>query len=79
MHYRIQGIPCQVELSVSGRYVPAKVNADPDDCYEAEYPEVELTVLDRRGYPAPWLAAKMTSAEEDKIVERLLKEREAES
>lgn len=31
-----------VECSVSGRYRPAKINADPDDCYEAEYPEVEI-------------------------------------
>jgi hypothetical protein len=72
---RISGIPCEVELlHIYGRYVPAKTDADPSSCYEAEYPEVEFAVLDRKGRPADWLEAKMTEGEHRRITEELLTE-----
>lgn len=65
---RVAGIPCQVEvLSFEGSYSPAKVDADPGSCYPAEYPEIDWRLLDRRGYPAPWLEAKLTDTERDEI------------
>lgn len=77
MHTRIAGIPCQAQIThISGRYVPAKTNADPDDCYPASYPEVEWEVLDRKGYAAPWLAKKMTTEDMDRIETELLGELE---
>lgn len=64
METRIAGIPCIIRLDrVIGRYLPAKIYAEPEYCYEAQYPEVEFTVCDRRGRPAPWLERKMTMAE----------------
>jgi len=69
---RIQGIPCQIEYTVKGRYVPAKTNADPDSCYEAEYPEIEFEVLDQRGRPAPWLARKLTDNDTQRIETQIL-------
>jgi hypothetical protein len=66
--HRVAGMPCKVEiLSIDGDYVPAKTNADPDSCYPAEYPEIEWQLLDRRGRPAPWLEAKLTSTEREEI------------
>lgn len=71
----ICGIPCVAEItSVHGRYIPAKIYADPDDCYEAQYPEVEWTVFDRKGYPAPWLEKKLTVEEAARIEADLIAE-----
>lgn len=63
----ICGIPCMVEFTVHGKYVPARIWADPNDCYEAQYPEIEFTVCDRRGRPAPWLEKKMTDSDKERI------------
>lgn len=69
----ICGIPCQVEItSIDGRFVPAKINADPNSCYEAEYPEIYFDVLDRKGYKAPWLERKMSDRERERIEGELL-------
>lgn len=71
----ICGIPCQAEITrVDGRYVPAKVHGDPDDCYEAEYPEIEWVILDRKGYRAKWLEKKLTDEESARIESELLSE-----
>lgn len=80
MKFKIAGIPCIVTLvEVVGDYVPAKVNADPDDCYEEELPEIEFAVLDRNGRAAPWLAEKMTEEEAVEASYLLLKELEDDS
>ena len=54
----IQGIPCQIEIT---HYTPPErrmvtcTTIDPPDPGELEW-----QVLDRKGYPAAWLEAKMT-------------------
>jgi hypothetical protein len=58
--FRISGIPCQIRATIHGKYRPAHINAPAEFCQEAEYPDVDYEVLDRKGYPAPWLAAKLT-------------------
>ena len=69
----IAGIPCTIRIdSVTGRYLAARIHADPDDCYEAEYPDVEFTVCDRNGRPAPWLHKKLTMDEGMRIEEEIL-------
>lgn len=73
---RISGIPCLIEASVNGTYTPAKTDADPGRCYEAEYPEIEFDVLDRRGRPAPWLAKKLTQADTNRIENLILETQE---
>lgn len=73
MESTVAGIPCLVDvIRISGNYVPAKTNADPDSCYEAEYPEVDFEVCDRNGRPAPWLSCKMTDADAQRIEEQIL-------
>lgn len=76
METKINGIPCTVDYTIRGKYIPAKVNADPDSCYEAEYPEVEFTVCDRNGRPAPWLEAKMTDEDRQRIENEILEQRD---
>lgn len=57
--FHIAGIPCQIRIDSYYHQKPMGVTAASDlDCYG--YTEVEYTVLDRRGYAAPWLAKKIT-------------------
>lgn len=76
---RISGIPCIVEYVIRGKYKPAKIHAPPEYCYEAEYPEVEFTVCDRNGRPAPWLERKMTYEDEKRIEAEILEKHYDES
>lgn len=68
---RIQGIPCIVEMTSYFRLAPQGRSADSsDDCYGGH--EIEFTVCDRRGRPAPWLERKMTDADYDRIEDELI-------
>ena len=50
---RIKGIPAVIEYSITGSYFAATRETP------AEYPEVTMEILDRRGRPAPWLERKL--------------------
>ena len=76
METKINGIPCTVDYTIQGKYKPAKIDADPDSCYEAEYPEVEFTVCDRNGRPAPRLEAKMKDEDRQRIENEILEQRD---
>ena len=76
METKINEIPCTVDYTIRGKYKPAKIDADPDSCYEAEYPEVEFTVCDRNGRSAPWLEAKMTDEDRQRIENEILEQRD---
>lgn len=62
----ISGIPCRVELL---SYRPYRDNrrGHIDDWLPDDPVEIEFEVFDRKGYPAPWLAKKMT----DKDIRRI--------
>lgn len=48
----INGIPCRIRANIS--------HGHPGGDYEPpEDTEVSFTVMDRRGYPSPWLESKM--------------------
>jgi len=63
----IQGIPALVRVhdftQVKGSLHP---NAASDLDYLG-YTEMDYEVLDRRGYPAPWLARKMDWRDEERV------------
>lgn len=62
----VAGIPCLVQIDHVFIQRPLGPSADSDlDCYG--YAEVEFTVLDRRGRPAPWLEKKMTASDKARI------------
>lgn len=65
----VAGIPCTVEvltyLNVPGSH---SYHAASDLDYYG-YSEVEWTLCDRRGRPAPWLERKLTPADEDRILQ----------
>lgn len=67
--YTICGIPCQIGvvsytcvLAFNG---PATLCWSRDDYYG--YTDMEWQVLDRKGYPAPWLSRKLTRSMEQDI------------
>ena len=70
---RISGIPCIVEIT---SYYPARSGKWFRDgsCAAPEYEELEFVVLDRKGYPAPWLERKMDDHDRNRIVEELRKQ-----
>lgn len=62
----VAGIPCLVQIDHVFIQRPLGPSADSDlDCYG--YAEVEFTVLDRRGRPAPWLEKKMTASDKARV------------
>lgn len=70
----VAGIPCLIDYTISGHYEPAKTYGPPEYCYEAQYPEVDFEVLDRRGRAAPWLAKKLTPTEANRIENEILEQ-----
>lgn len=73
MDFRIAGIPCQIELTHLFVQRPLGPLCDSDlDCYG--YTDIEFNVLDRKGYPAPWLERKLTEGDRSEIERLLLKE-----
>lgn len=67
----IQGIPCRI--AIDNCYVQ---DADPS-CTDSDadyygYSEIDYTVLDRRGRPAPWLAKKATDKDNERIEREIL-------
>ena len=70
----IQGIPCQVLVTHFHHQPPWRGSAwtapSSDDYYG--YTEVEFEILDRRGYPAPWLERKMTERDRERIEQEVI-------
>ena len=65
---KISGIPCQCQVTRCRNSVPffGDVNdaVDPPDRGEFDF-----RILDRKGYPAPWLEAKLTPEDEIRLLE----------
>lgn len=73
---RVAGIPCTVRVdtcTIVGPWKgPASSAPSADDYYG--YEEIEFTVCDRRGRPAPWLEKKMSRKDEDEITAKIIRE-----
>lgn len=75
---RISGIPCGIRVDRCFVQEPMGRMADSDwDCYGFE--EIEFTVLDTKGYEAPWLQAKLTDEEIQEIQTEILESRKEEA
>lgn len=67
---RIAGIPCQCEVLSYYRARPMhQYGMGPGDCDPPEPEEFEFRLLDRKGYPAPWLENKLNTFEEQKLLD----------
>jgi hypothetical protein len=72
MNITICGIPAIASVTYFERGCAAIYSADPDDSYPAEPAVIGFKVLDRAGRPAPWLEAKMSDEEVQRIEAELL-------
>lgn len=67
MRTTVAGIPCWVDVNTIDPYVPAYRGGHPDTWEPESGGEIDFTVCDRGGRPAPWLAAKMTDDDRQRI------------
>lgn len=72
LHAKISGIPCLIDVHhvsvVKGSY---SYNAPSDLDYHG-YTELDYTICDRRGRPAPWLERKASKDDIANIEEEIL-------
>lgn len=76
--WRVQGVPCFVEVT-HFCHQPPSVNGNSSDDYYG-FTEIEYRLLDTGGHPAPWLEIKKSEAECREIIaeikERFTREEE---
>lgn len=70
MKTTIAGIPCRVHVDHFFTQKPVRHADNPDDFYG--YREVDFTVCDRGGRPAPWLASKLTDDDRCRIEQEIM-------
>lgn len=66
MQTRVAGIPARIEILSYIPWRPAKLYGHPDSWAPAEG-EIEWTVCDSKGRPAPWLERKLSPADRRRI------------
>lgn len=70
---RVSGIPCLLRVDYFKHQPPMGPRADSDwDCYG--WTDINYTVCDRRGRPAPWLERKVTPTEHSELESLILEE-----
>ena len=71
----VDGIPCGVVIDewTAGRdwIQHTFPGAGPGDCEPPEPEEILFHLVDRKGYPAEWLERKLTSLDEDRIINEI--------
>lgn len=67
---KVCGIPCTVVVTLYRKAVPMRIyGSGMGDCDPPEPEEFEFHLLDRKGYSAQWLEAKLTPVDEQQIYE----------
>lgn len=67
---RVAGIPCVCEVINRTPYVPMRITGSGfGDADPPEGGEFEFNILDRKGYPAPWLEKKLQPSDSDRLQE----------
>ena len=74
---KVRDIPCTVVVTLYRKAVPMRIyGSGMGDCDPPEPEEFEFRLLDRKGYPAPWLETKLTSSMEDELLKEFNSHRE---
>lgn len=69
---RVQGIPCTV-MVVHHKYTKPDPYADSSEDYSGGW-ELDWHLCNLRGAPAPWLEAKLTDADRQRIENEIIEE-----
>ena len=73
---KIAGIPCKCKVIHYSAYKPMRVfGTGKGDAIPPEPEEFTVQILDRKGYPAPWLANKLKPEDEERLLEEFQIER----
>lgn len=64
---RIQGIPCLIDVTHYAANLPGRYSGPPESCYPDDPEEIDFTVCDQCGCPAPWLERKLTVRDRQEI------------
>lgn len=74
---QVAGIPCQCEVTYYRRAEPMLVyGMGMGDCFPPEPEEFQFRLLDRKGYPAPWLENKLNPGHEERIYQEFVRHQE---
>jgi hypothetical protein len=76
METTVQGIPCIAAVTNYLKVPRWKgcASTAPSEMDYYGYSEISFILLDRKGYYAAWLEAKMTGKDEDRIIDELKEE-----
>jgi hypothetical protein len=67
------GLPCLARIThITGQFILAKTDADPNSCYEAEWPEIEWELLTAKGKQCEWLQKIASAGDIERIENELL-------
>lgn len=69
---RVAGIPCKAYISHYSSPIMGQFFGPPENCCEAFPAEVEVSLCDLNGRPAPWLERKMTRDDELRIADEIV-------
>lgn len=76
---RVHNIPCGVVIDsyLSVPHWRGPIEQCPSDLDYYGYNEIEYHIIDRRGYPAPWLERLMTADDKARIYDEICKDRQS--
>ncbi len=74
----VHGIPCQIKVDRCFVQKGSFSYNAPSDWDYYGYQEIEFTVLDRKGYPAPWLEKKLSDDDVSRIETEIINSKEGE-
>lgn len=76
---KVQGIPCQCQVTLLSMHKPSvRYGTGAGDVSPPEHMEMEIRLLDSRGFQAHWLEKKMTPEDRARLQEEFFIERDAE-
>jgi hypothetical protein len=68
---KVAGIPCVIRVTYYKNVAGSYDRNAPSDLDYYGYTEAEFVVCDQRGRPAPWLEAKLTKEERDRVISEI--------
>lgn len=69
---RVHGVPCYAKVVSYYEGSPGIYRGKPEVREPEEPATVEFIILDRKGYPAPWLEAKLNAEERDELADLII-------
>lgn len=69
---RVHGVPCYAKVVSYYEGFPGIYRGKPEDREPEEPASVEFIIIDRKGYPAPWLEDKLNNDEREELANLII-------